>query len=320
MGRYVARRLLQAVPLLLAILTLTFVLIHLAPGDPVTYLAGDAGDAAYYAQMRAKFGLDRPLLEQYLTYLANLARGDLGFSYAQRQPVLDIVLSRVPATLLLMSTALVISTVLGVWLALVASRHADRPADHAITVLTLLGDALPAFWLGQLLVLLFAVWLGWLPVQGMTSARGSPPGLAAVIDLARHLILPACTLGLLQLTLTTRVARTALREAMREDYVRTASAKGLPAGVVLRRHALPNALLPVVTVVGSHVGTMLAGATLTEIIFAWPGVGRLLYDASLARDYPLLLAIFLLASAAVILGNLATDLAYTRIDPRVRLR
>ena len=298
----------------------TFALIHAAPGDPIAIFAGESGDAAYYAEMRARFGLDRPVHEQLVVYLGNAVRGDFGTSYFHRRPALEIIADRIPATLLLMLTALALSTTLGVWLGATAARHSDRAADHAITVGTLIGGATPAFWLGQVLVIVFAVNLGWFPVQGMTTVRGVPDGLARVVDLLHHLVLPATTLGLLQLALVTRLVRTGVREALADEYVRTARAKGLRPGAVLRRHALPNALLPVVTVVGGHFGTMLTGAVLTEIIFAWPGLGRLLYDATLARDYPLLMSIFLIASASVVFANLLTDLAYGALDPRVRLR
>lgn len=298
----------------------TFVLIHLAPGDPIAIFAGDSGDAAYYAEMRARFGLDRPIHEQLAVYIANVVRGDFGTSYLHRRPALEIVLDRIPATLVLMLTALALSTIAGVWLGATAARHSGQAPDHAITVGTLVGGATPAFWLGQVLVIAFAANLGWFPVQGMTSVRGVPEGFARLLDLLHHLVLPAATLGLLQLALVTRLTRAGVREALADEYVRTARAKGLSPRVVLRRHALPNALLPVVTVVGGHFGTLLTGAVLTEIIFAWPGLGRLLYDATLSRDYPLLMSIFLIASASVIVANLLTDLAYGVLDPRVRLR
>lgn len=319
MTRYLVRRLLQTVPLLLAIIALTFVLVHVAPGDPVHILGGDGGDAAYYSSMRAKFGLDRPLPEQLLIYYRSALQGDFGYSYVQRRPVFDVIADRVPATALLMLSALFISTLLGVLLGTVAARRFHRPPDHAITIATLIGGATPAFWLGQVLVLVFAAGLGWFPVQGMTSARGVAPGIDAVIDLLRHLVLPVTTLGLLQLALITRITRNGLIDALREEYIRTAYAKGLPGSVIVRRHALRNVLLPIVTVVGSHFGTLLTGAVLTEIIFAWPGLGRLLFDATTSRDYPLLMAMFIVASLSVIVANLVTDIAYTALDPRVRL-
>jgi peptide/nickel transport system permease protein len=315
---YVLGRLLQAVPLVLGILILTFILIHLAPGDPIYALAGQSGDAAYYASMRAKFGLDLPLAEQLGIYLLNALHGDFGYSYTHSQPVFAVIADRIPATLLLMVPAVALSSVLGVWLGVQSAAHLDGPADHAIVTGTLLGAAVPAFWLGQMLVIFFAAGLGLFPVQGMSSARGSPTGLNAVLDVLHHLVLPVITLATLQLTLVTRLTRAGLREALTEDYVRTGRAKGLNGVQVLLRHALPNALLPVVTLVGSQFGTLLTGAVLTEIIFAWPGIGRLLYDATLARDYPLLMGIFLLASVGVIAANLIVDLLYAWLDPRIR--
>jgi peptide/nickel transport system permease protein len=319
MTRYLVRRLLEAVPLLLGVIALTFVLVHVAPGDPVRILAGDGGDEAYYATMRAKFGLDRPLPEQLVIYLGSALHGDFGYSYVQRRPVFDVIADRIPATALLMLTALAVSTLLGLLLGIVAARCADTPPDHAITIATLVGAATPAFWLGQVLVLVFAAGLGWLPVQGMTSARGVAPGFDAAIDLVRHLVLPVATLGFLQLALITRITRNGLIDVLREEYIRTAYAKGLAPATVIRRHALRNVLLPVVTIVGSHFGTLLTGAVLTEIIFAWPGLGRLLFDATTSRDYPLLMAMLLVASLSVIVANLLTDIAYTALDPRVRL-
>jgi peptide/nickel transport system permease protein len=270
--------------------------------------------------MRARFGLDRPIHEQLAVYVANVARGEFGTSYLHRRPALEIIADRVPATLLLMLSALALSTAAGIWLGATAARHSGHAPDHAITVATLVGGATPAFWLGQVLVITFAANLGWFPVQGMTSVRGVTQGYAQVLDVLHHLALPAATLGLLQLALVTRLTRAGVRDALSDEYVRTARAKGVAPGAVLRRHALPNAILPVVTVVGGHFGTMLTGAVLTEIIFAWPGLGRLLYDATLSRDYPLLMSIFLLASVSVIVANLATDLLYGVLDPRVRLR
>ncbi len=320
MAGYILRRLLQAVPLVLGILVLTFVLIHLAPGDPIYALAGQSGDAAYYAEMRARLGLDRPLLEQLAIYLLNALHGDFGYSYTHSQPVLVVIAERIPATLLLMLPALGLSSVLGIWLGAQAAANQNQPADHAIVTGTLLGAALPPFWLGQMLVIVFAANLGLFPVQGMSTARGTPTGLTGALDVLYHLVLPVVTLATLQLTLVTRLTRSSLREALGEDYVRTGRAKGLSGLQVLLRHAFPNALLPVVTLVGTQFGTLLTGAVLTEIIFAWPGLGRLLYDATLARDYPLLMGVFLLASASVIAANLIVDVLYGWLDPRIRLR
>jgi peptide/nickel transport system permease protein len=291
-----------------------------APGDPIYALAGNSGSAAYYAEMRAKFGLDRSLAEQLGVYVLNALHGDFGYSYMYSQAVFAIIADRVPATLLLMLPALALSTGLGILLGLQAAARPNGASDHAILAGTLLGAAIPGFWLGQLLVIVFAAGLGLFPVQGMTTARGTASGLPALLDMLRHLVLPAITLAMLQLAIVTRLTRAGLREALAEDYARASRAKGLSELQVLVRHALPNALLPVVTVVGAHFGTLLTGAVLVEIIFAWPGLGRLLYDATLARDYPLLMGIFLVAAVSVILVNLVVDVLYGWLDPRIRVR
>jgi peptide/nickel transport system permease protein len=312
-------RLLQAVPLVFGILVLTFFLIHLAPGDPIYALAGQSGDASYYAAMRTKFGLDRSLPEQLAIYVLNALHGDFGYSYTYAQPVFGVVAERIPATLLLMGPALVLSTAIGILLGMRAAARPDGPSAQTILAGTLLGAAIPGFWLGQVLVIIFAVGLGLFPVQGMTTARGTATGLVLVADVIRHLVLPVITLATLHLALITRLTRSGLREALAEDYVRAGRAKGLTELQVMLRHALPNALLPVVTVIGGQFGTLLTGAVLVEIIFAWPGLGRLLYDATLARDYPLLMAIFLVAAISVILANLVVDVLYGWLDPRIRV-
>lgn len=318
LGHYLARRLMQAAPLVLGILAITFALIHLAPGDPLIFLAGEGGNAAFYAAMRARYGLDQPLVVQFGRYLAAILRGDLGYSFTYQQPVLQVIAGRLAATLLLMGTALALSTTVGLLLGILTAIRPHSALDHAVATFTLTAFAMPVFWLGQLLVLLFAVRLNLLPVQGMVTAREAYTGIEYVRDVARHLVLPALTLALPQLALTARLTRTSLRDALAEDYIGVARAKGLAERAVLWRHALRNALLPIVTVTGGHISVVLTGAALTETIFAWPGLGRLLLDAALKRDYPLLMAIFLLVSATVIIVNLVTDLIYTLLDPRVR--
>jgi ABC-type dipeptide/oligopeptide/nickel transport system permease component len=315
---YIVRRLLEAMPLVFGVLVITFVLIHLAPGDPIYILAGEGGDEAYYAQMRALYGLDRPLPEQLLRYILEVVRGDFGYSFRYQQPVVEVILGRVPATLLLMLTALTFSTVLGIALGILGALRPRTPTDHGIAVVTLTFFSMPVFWLGQLLIIVFAAGLHWFPVAGMVTARAEYTGLRHVLDVLDHLVLPASTLSLLQLALMARVTRTSLREVLQEDYVRTARAKGLARRPVVFGHALRNALLPIVTVVGGEIGVLLTGAALTETIFAWPGLGRLLLDATLARDYPLLLAIFILVAVTVVGVNLLTDLIYLVLDPRVR--
>ncbi len=311
------RRLLRVVGTVAGIVLITFLLVHLAPGDPVLALAGENGDAAYYAFIRQKFGLDRPLSEQLGTYVANVARGDLGRSFVQGRPVAHVVAERVPATLLLTFGALVVSTVAGVVLGTISARRAGRPGDLAVRAVTLSGDVLPAFTLGQLAIVWLAYRAGAFPVQGMTDARRSLTGLAYAGDVAHHLVLPMLVLALGEVPIIARLVRVGLLEALEADYVRTARATGMSELRVLH-HALRNVLLPVTTVVGARVGMLFSGAVVVEVLFAWPGLGRLLLDSLQSRDYPVLLGIFLLVSLAVVLANLFTDLAYHRIDPRLR--
>jgi len=296
---------------------LNFCIIHLAPGDPSIALGGEHGDTAYYTFLRARFGLDRPLPEQLLTYSTNVLRGDLGTSFVHGRSVAAVIAERLPATLLLVSTALVLSSAAGVGLGALAARHGRRPADVTINAVALLGYAIPSFWLGQMVLLALAVGTGLFPVQGMTDARNPQTGFGYLLDVLHHLALPALVLAANELALTTRLVRTGLLEALGADYVRAARAKGLPEGLVIR-HALRNVMLPVITVMGSRAGMFLSGAVLVEVVFAWPGLGRLLLSSLLARDYPILLGMFLLISLGVILANLITDLAYAWLDPRIR--
>jgi peptide/nickel transport system permease protein len=317
MARYLLRRLLQVPLLLLGIVIFTFVLIHVAPGDPIVALAGEYGDADYYAAMRAKFGLDRPLPEQLAIYLVVLARGDLGYSYAYGQPVAQIIFSRLPTTFLLMATALSLSTTVGLGLGAFAARRPHGATDAGVTVFSLCGQIVPVFWLAQMMIFFLAVKLDWFPVHGLTSARERYTGLRLVLDIAHHLTLPALALAAHHLALVSRLTRAGTLEALAQPYALTARAKGATERRVLIRHALRNAALPVVTVVGGQVGFLFAGAVLTESVFAWPGLGRLLLDATLARDYPILLGMLILISATVILANLVTDLLYALLDPRI---
>ena len=318
--RYAVRRLLQVVPAVASILVVTFAVVHAAPGDPVVAVAGDSGDQAYYDFMRAKFGLDRPLPAQFLTYSADVLRGDLGVSFVQGQRVSTLIAERVPATLLLMGSALALSTVGGVVLGALAARRPFGPFDLAVSTVALVGYALPVFWLAQLAMLSVAFRTGWFPIQGMTTARESFTGLAHWADVAHHLALPALVLAASEVALVSRIARTGILAEMRRDYVRTAQAKGLSESGALVRHALRNALLPVVTVVGSRVGFLFSGAVLVETVFGWPGLGRLVLSAAQTRDHPVLLGMVLLVAFSLVLANLVTDLLYARVDPRIRYR
>lgn len=319
LARYILRRLLNAVPLVLGVVVVNFVLITLAPGDPVTSLIGEyPAPAEYVERIRHDYGLDRSLPERLLLYLANVAKGDLGFSFANRQPVLTLLLERLSRTLLLMVSTVVIATAIGLTLGVLSARRPHSISDKAATGFALAGYAVPEFWLGQLLILVFAVWLGWLPAGGFRSVRVEYTGFAAVLDHLRHMILPMAALSFRYMAITTRLTRASLLEVMNSQYIVAARARGLSERALLWRHALRAAALPVVTVIGYNFAFIVAGSALVETVFGWPGIGRLMYDSIYTRDYPVLLGILLLVSITVIVVNLITDLLYAVLDPRVR--
>jgi peptide/nickel transport system permease protein len=316
---FVAQRIVKGVIVLFAIIVLNFFLIRLAPGDPAVVMAGEAGasDQLFVAQLREKFGLDRPLPEQLFRYVKGIASFDLGFSFRQQMPVSKLIVERLPATLLLTMTAFAISLVFGILFGVFAARFAGTWADTAITVLALVFYATPLFWIALMAILLFSVTMNWLPSFGYETVGANYTGVAHVLDVAAHLIMPAATIGLFFMATYTRMTRASMLEVNRLDFVKTARAKGLSNAVIQRRHVLRNALLPVVTLAGVHSGTLIGGAVLTETVFAWPGIGRLMYEALLQRDYNLLLGVFVVCSAMVLIFNLVTDLIYRLIDPRI---
>lgn len=311
-------RLLQVVPTVIGIVAVAFFLVHAAPGDPVLALAGEYGNADYYAAMRERFGLDRPLLEQFVTYFGRVAQGDFGTSYVHGRPAIAVIADRLPATLLLAATALALSSVVGLGLGVAAARREGRPIDLAITAGVLAVFAAPVFWLGQIALLVFALGAGWFPVQGMLTAGSDATGLDRGLDVARHLALPALVLASQQVAAVTRLTRAGLVEELRLDYVRTARAKGLAEWRVVWVHAMRRAALPVVTLIGGRLGYLLGGAAVVEVVFGWPGIGRLLLDAIEARDLPILFGLFLVVGLSVVVANLVTDLVYARLDPRIR--
>ncbi|MBN9490590.1 MAG: ABC transporter permease [Alphaproteobacteria bacterium] len=318
MLRFLLMRLLWAAPIVLAIAVLGFLLLHLVRGDPVTALIGDfPAPPEYVARVRADFGLDQPLGTQLWLYLVNLAHGNLGFSFANRLPVLTLVLDRARITLLLMIPALVAASTLGVAMALAAAPRAGSGTDATITGLSLLGHAVPVFWLAQLLVMAFAVQLHWMPASGMISLRNAPTGWGAVMDFLWHLVLPMTCITIYYVAVVARVARAAVVELLHKDFVLTGMAKGLTRRRVLWRHILPNALIPVVTVVGYSFGSSLTGAILTETVFAWPGLGSLFVSSIASRDYPVMQGIFLFSAVAVVVANILTDFVYWLVDPRL---
>ena len=270
------------------------------------------------AQLRAQFGLDKPLTTQLAIYVGHVLQGDLGTSFRQGRPVLGLILERLPATLLLTGTAFVFAIAAGITLGALAAQRVGRVADSLITILALGFYATPLFWVGLMLVLVFSVWLNWLPSFGMQTVGADLHGWAAVVDIAQYLVLPALTLGLFYMAVYARLTRASMLEVASQDFVRTARAKGVPEGRILRRHILRNALLPVITFAGIQAGQLIGGSILVETVFAWPGIGRLAFDALLARDYQVLLGVFLVTSILVVLFNLLTDLLYAVIDPRVQ--
>lgn len=319
--RYLAWRLLQAIPIVAGIAVFNFMLLQLAPGDAADVLAGEAGGATpeYIAELRARFGLDQPVPVQLGKYLWNVARLDLGFSFRHNMPVMDLILSRLPATLLLMGAAIVLAFSLGVLLGVTAARHVNRPLDTVISVGALLAYATPIFWIGLMMILLFSVQLGWLPSSGMRTIGADLTGLDYAIDIARHLVLPATALSLFFMALYTRLMRASMLEVYSLDYVTTARAKGLSESRVAFKHVLRNALLPMVTMLGLQIGSMLGGSVLVETVFGWPGLGRLAFEAVFQRDNNLLLGILLLSSVLVVIVNVIIDLAYARLDPRIEV-
>ena len=317
MAGYVARRLVEAVVLIIGAAALGFVLVHLAPGDPVAILAGERSSPEFQDRLRHELGLDQPLGTQLVKYLQHLAVGDLGYSFTYQAPVGTVILSRLQPTLLLMGASFVLSAIAGVWLGVWTAVRSRTWLATAVSALSVAGYSIPSFWLGQVLILVLGVGLGWFPILGMSSTYGQS-GPAAWLDLLHHLFLPALTLMVFQLALISRLTRAAMLEVLEADYVRVARGKGLSERRVVYGHALRNALLPVVTVIGLQLGSLVAGFVLVETVFSWPGLGRLTFDAIAARDYPVISGLFLVISASVIVANLATDLIYPFIDPRIR--
>lgn len=320
---FVLRRILQVVVVVFVVICLNFTIIALAPGDAVTYFVGqysEALDSEYVQMLRARYGLDQPLQIRLLTYITNVLRGDLGYSTYFRAPVMDIILARLPNTLLLMLSAILIELSVGIPLGIICSRKTYSLTDNTITFFSIVGCSLPLFWLGQMLVLVFAFNLGIFPVQGLRSTRLEISGMKLVLDILWHLILPAITLATMNIALMVRLTRANMLEVLREDYITTAWAKGLSQRKVYYKHAFKNALLPIVTVIGYRMGFMFAGATITETIFNWPGIGRLMFDSITRRDFPVIMGQFIFVAIAVAVSNFVVDIAYSYLDPRIRYR
>jgi len=316
---FVLRRLLHALPLLVCVIVFNFFLIHLAPGDPIQALVGEfPAPESYIVEMRKVFGLDQPLYIQLLLYLKNILTGDLGFSFYYRQPVLSVILDRVPATLQLMVPALIFSAVIGILLGILSARKPYSLADHTISVFALFGYCVPAFWLGQMLMAAFAIELGWLPSQGIKTVGVDLEGFSLLLDRTAHVALPFAALAVRHLAVNARMMRSSMLEVAYEDFVTVARAKGLDEKDVIARHMVPNALMPVVTIIGVDIGFLFTGSVLVETVFGWPGIGRLMFESIVKRDYPVLMGNFLITTALVVVVNLIVDLVYVWLDPRVK--
>ena len=321
LARGIGSRLGQAIGLLLAVVVVVFFLIQLAPGDAALYLAGDqgVGDAEFLAQVRADYGLDQPLLVQLGTYVGNVAQLNLGESIYFNEPVLGLIVERLFATVLLAGTALLFAVGLGVAIGVYTARRPESPMSSVATVTSLVGFSTPVFYSAIMVIVLFAAKWSLLPVGGMEDVRYDGNWVGETIDLLQHLILPALSLGIIYLAIYSRLARASMLEVLESDYIRTARAKGAQERVVVYKHALRNAIIPVITAAGLQVGNLLSGALLVEVVFGWPGIGRLAVDSIFRRDSPTLLGIMIFSSAMVIVANLLTDLVYRLIDPRIRV-
>jgi peptide/nickel transport system permease protein len=320
--RNLLSRLFQGLALVLAVVVLNFVLVHAAPGDPVETIAGASGGMSedLKAELRTQYGLDKPLVVQLGVYLGKVVQGDLGYSYFFNLPVTDLIIERLPATLLLVIASVLMAFLVGTTLGVLSSRKPNGLLSQLVNVVSLIGFAAPVFWTGMMLVILFASMLPWFPISGMRSVElaTDATGWADIIDVLHHLVLPTATLALVYVAQYSRLSRASMLDVLGSDFIRTARAKGLAEGIVLYKHALRNAVLPVITILGLQFGNVLAGAILVETVFNWPGLGRLAFESVLRRDYPTILGVLLFSSIVVVVMNQVTDLAYRVIDPRIK--
>jgi peptide/nickel transport system permease protein len=320
MKRYFLRRLLQSIPLLIVISLLTFGIVEIAPGDAsVMYVDPERGaDPAYVEQVRESLGLNQPVYVRYLSWLGHTITGDLGYSMRTRRPVTLEVGDRLPNTLLLSGSALLLAFGLAIPIGVSSALYRYTLFDYVVSTLALVGISIPVFWTALLLIQIFAIQLNWLPASGMTSVRESYEGPRAVLDVIQHMILPTIVLSLAQIASWSRYQRSALLDVLDQDYIRTAYGKGLPPRRIMLVHALRNALIPMITLVGLSVPSIVTGAYITETIFSWPGIGRLGVTAVSGRDYPVIMAVTMLSALLIVFGNLLADLAYAWADPRIR--
>lgn len=320
-GAYVFGRFIHGLPIIFAIVVVNFFLIRLAPGDAAQVLAGEAGAASeqYMEQIRRQFGLDRPLYMQFLSYMQNILVFDMGYSFRHGREVSTLIFERLGATSLLMGASMVISVGMGILLGAIAAIKDRTVISNAIVIFAIVSYATPLFWVGLMLIIVFSINLAWFPTSGIATIGSTVTGLGHFVDVAHHLVLPAVALSGFYMALYTRLMRASMLETLQMDFINTARAKGLPDRRVVYRHALRNAILPVLTMAGVQVSSMLGGSVIIESVFGWPGLGLLAFESLFARDLNLLLGIFFLSSILVVVTNALVDVIYTIVDPRIEL-
>jgi peptide/nickel transport system permease protein len=311
-GRYVTRRVIQSVVVMFGISILVFLLVHLVPGDPIRVALGTQFDQDTYDTLRERAGFDQPLFVQYFTWLASAVQGDLGVSFRSGAPVTGLILGRLPATLTLAFASLVVALLIAIPLGIISAVRSGSKLDHAATVFSQFGISIPDFWMGIMFILLFSLTLGWLPPSGYTPITEDP------VDWFARLLMPAVTVGVVSGSVLTRFVRSSMLEALSQDYTRTARSKGLAERVIVRRHVLKNALIPVVTIAGLQLASLLGGVIIVEVVFSWPGLGQLALLAVQRRDYPVLQGAVLVMAITFLLINLVVDLMYAWLDPRIK--
>jgi peptide/nickel transport system permease protein len=321
MRKYIVQRLLQLIPILIGVSLISFLVMHLAPGDPTQLFTDPNVRPEELARIRANWGLDQPIIVQYFYWLKNALRGDFGIAYMVNRPVIEIIFERLPATLLLMISSMFLTLLITIPLGVISAVKKNSWFDNFVTVFSFIGMSIPVFWLSLMLMLLFSVNLGWLPAVGMYDPMLRNTNVfVRVLDVARHMALPLLTMTLVSLAGLTRYQRASMLEILNMDFIRTARAKGLPERVVIFKHALRNALMPLVTILGLSLPDLFGGAFIIETIFAWPGMGRLGVTAIFSRNYPLIMGIVMFSALLIVLGNLLADVGYALVDPRVRLK
>lgn len=319
MAKYFLKRIGSAFIIVLVVIALNFVIVRLAPGDPVTIMAGfDNPSEEFKAAITAKYNLDKPLYVQFLTYVKRLARGDLGESYYSNASVVSLIGERFGASLLLSGTSAVLAFVLGTALGLIAGQRSGAAADKVFSAGAYVCNSMPSFWLGMMLILVFASKLGWLPTQGMYNMRAAATGFARWLDVGKHMILPVSTLTLIQIPAYFRITKSSVCQVLMDDYITTFRITGMSEGKIFRKYVLKNAILPVVTVFGINLAYVVSGSTLVETVFSWPGVGIMMYTAISNRDYNVLMGVYLIIAISVAACMILIDLVYAKLDPRIR--